>query len=355
MHATVSDAIKIFVPTIVSFFVGLAITPIVAHYLYSLKLWKKTSVVKTIDGKEATLSNKIHGDEVRKTPRMGGIIVWMSVLITTILMSLIAAFLPSGATMKLSFLSRNQTWLPLFTLIVASITGLIDDILTVGGMGTYIGGGLSLKKRLFVVTLLATLGAWWFYAKLGVSGIHIPFDGMLSLGWLFIPFFVAVMLAVYSGGIIDGVDGLAGGVFSIMFLAYSVIAYSHNQIDLAAFSMVVAGGILVFLWFNVPPARFFLSETGSMGLTTTLTVIAFLTGEVLVLPIIAFPLVLTTGSVIIQLLSKKFRNGKKVFLIAPLHNHYIAKGWSRERVTMRYWILSAICAILGIIISLIGS
>lgn len=355
MHATVSDAIKIFIPTIVSFFVGLAITPIVAHYLYSLKLWKKSSVVKTIDGKDATLSNKIHGDEVRKTPRMGGIIVWGSVLLTTILMALAAALLPSSTTIKLSFLSRNQTWLPLFTLIVASITGLIDDMLTVGGMGTYVGGGLSLKKRLIVVTLLAAVGAWWFYAKLGVSGMHIPFDGTLALGWLFIPFFIIVMLAVYSGGIIDGVDGLAGGVFAIMFLAYSVIAYSHNQIDLAAFSMVVAGGILVFLWFNVPPARFFLSETGSMGLTTTLTVIAFLTGEVVVLPIIALPLVLTTGSVIIQLVSKKFRNGKKVFLIAPLHNHFIAKGWSRERVTMRYWILTAICALLGIIISLIGS
>ena len=162
------------------------------------------------------------------------------------------------------------------------------------------------------------------------------------------------MLAVYSGGIIDGVDGLAGGVFIIMYSAYAVIAYSQNQIDLAAFLMVVAGSLLVFLWFNIPPARFFLSETGTMGLTTTLTVVAFLTGQPLLLLIIAFPLVVTTASVIIQLISKKLRNGKKVFLVAPLHNHFIAKGWSKPKVTMRYWIFASLCAVLGIVIGLIS-
>jgi phospho-N-acetylmuramoyl-pentapeptide-transferase len=198
------------------------------------------------------------------------------------------------------------------------------------------------------------VGGLWFYFKLGTSGIHIPFDGTLTLGYAFIPFFVLVMLAVYSGGIIDGVDGLAGGVFVVMFTAYAVIAYGQNQIDLAAFSMVIVGSLLVFLWFNIPPARFFLSETGTMGLTTTLTVIAFLTGQVVLLPIIAFPLVLTTASVIIQLVSKKLRNGKKVFLVAPIHNHFIAKGWPAYKVTMRYWIFSSMCAVLGIVLALIS-
>ena len=113
------------------------------------------------------------------------------------------------------------------------------------------------------------------------------------------------------------------------------------------------GALLVFLWFNIPPARFFLSETGTMGLTTTLTVIAFLTGHALLLPIIAFPLVLTTLSVIIQLISKKFRNGKKVFLVAPLHNHFIAKGWPPHKVTMRYWTFSVICAVVGIVLAIV--
>jgi phospho-N-acetylmuramoyl-pentapeptide-transferase len=354
LHAQISQTVKIFIPTIVAFIVGMSITPIVSHYLYKWQLWKKMSVAFTLDGREATISSKLHNDESKKTPRMGGIIVWGSVLITTLLMALAAYLLPVNAIIQLSFLSRNQTWLPLFTLIAASLVGLVDDALVVAGKGTFIGGGLSLKKRLLVVFLIGVIGALWFYFKLGISTIHIPFDGMLTLGFLFIPFFILTMLAVYSGGIIDGVDGLAGGVFIVMFSAYAVIAYSQNQIDLAAFLMVITGSLLVFLWFNIPPARFFLSETGTMGLTTTLTVVAFLTHQVLILPIIALPLVLTTGSVIIQLVSKKFRDGKKVFLVAPLHNHFLAKGWPASKVTMRYWIFSTICAVVGIILALVS-
>ncbi len=354
LHATINDAVKIFLPAIAAFIVGMGITPVITHYLYKWELWKKTSVEKTIDGREATISNKLHNDEVRKTPRMGGVIVWGSVVITTILIAAVALLVPSHASIKLSYLSRNQTWLPLFTLIIASLVGLIDDALVVAGKGTFVGGGLSIRKRLLVVLGLALVGGLWFYTKLGITGIHIPFGGTLVLGALFIPFFIIVMLAVYSGGIIDGVDGLAGGVFIVMFSAYAVIAYSQNQIDLTAFSMVIVGSLLVFLWFNIPPARFFLSETGTMGLTTTLTVIAFLTGQVFILPIIALPLVITTASVIIQLLSKKFRNGKKVFLVAPLHNHFIAKGWPTYKVTMRYWVFSVLCAVVGIVIALIS-
>ena len=118
-----------------------------------------------------------------------------------------------------------------------------------------------------------------------------------------------VMLALFSSGVIDGIDGLSGGVMAPIFAAYAGIAFFNNQIDLAAFSATLVGGILAFLWFNVPPARFYMSETGMLGLTTTLAVIAFLTGEVLLLPLIAFPLVATTLSVIIQVASKKMRDG----------------------------------------------
>lgn len=350
----ISDAVKIFAPAVVAFVVGMSITPLITYYLYKWELWKKNSVPKTIDGQPAPISQKIHGDEERKVPRMGGVIVWLSVLLTIGLAVLAHLLVGTPATEKMMFLSRNQTWLPAFTLLIGAIMGLIDDWSVVRNSGTAQGGGLSLRKRLLGVALLALIGALWFYFKLDVSGIHIPFDGEINLGVLFIPFFILVMLAMYSGGIIDGVDGLAGGVFAIMFSAYSVIAYSQQQIDLATFCMVITGGLLVFLWFNIPPARFYLSETGTVALTTTLTVIAFLTQEVLILLIIALPLVLTTLSVVIQLLSKKFRGGKKVFLVAPLHNHFIAKGWPKHKVTMRYWVFSILCAVTGIVLALIS-
>ena len=138
--------------------------------------------------------------------------------------------------------------------------------------------------------LIGLIGGWWFYSKLGVSSIAMPFSGDLHLGLIFVPFFMLVMLALFSGGVIDGIDGLSGGIMAAAFAAYAGIAFFQNQIDLAAFCAVIVGGILAFLWFNIPPARFYMSETGILGLTTTLTVVAFLTKEVVVLPIIAMPL-----------------------------------------------------------------
>ncbi len=313
-------------------------------------MWKKSSVKRSLDGKDTPYSQKIHNDEERKTPRMGGIVVWGSVLVTTIGVATFSLFFPSELTEKISFLSRNQTLLPLAVLLFTSLIGLFDDYLVCNDRGTHIGGGLSLSKRLLVIGLVAIMCAWWFYIKLDMSAIIIPFFGTLPLGIFFIPIFVIFMVGMYSGGIIDGVDGLAGGIFTVMYSSYALIAFYNNQVDLAAFCMVIVGGLLAFLWFNIPPARFFLSETGTMGLTTTLVVVAFLTGQVGVLVIIALPLIVTSLSVVIQLLSKRWRNGKKVFLVSPLHNHFQAIGWPNYKVTMRYWIISVFCAVVGIIL-----
>lgn len=348
------DVVKIFLPTTAAFIIGIALAPLLTDFLYRHKMWKKTSVKKAIDGGEATISSKLHDDENRKTPRMGGVVIWGSVTITIALFFALSLLFPQSIFSKLSFLSQNQTWLPLFTLLLGGLFGLIDDYFVCRDTGSYAGGGLSLRARLLFVSFLGFAGAWWFYVKLEMDSINIPFVGDIHLGLLFIPLFIAVIIAIYSGGIIDGIDGLSGGVFASIFSAYAIIAFAQNQIDLAAFSAVVVGGILAFLWFNIPPARFFNSETGTMALTTSLTVIAFLTKAVFVLPIIAFMLIITSLSSIIQILSKKYRGGKKVFLVAPLHNHFQAKGWPAYKVTMRYWVLSVVFAIIGTIIALVG-
>jgi phospho-N-acetylmuramoyl-pentapeptide-transferase len=285
---------------------------------------------------------------------MGGVVIWISVLVTTLLFFLISKYLPVDGVEKINFLSRNQTWLTVFTLIGGALIGLADDwAVCQEKVGKYLGGGISLKLRIGLIALVGVIGGWWFYEKLGVSSIHIPFDGDISLGIWFIPFFVAVMLATYSGGVIDGIDGLSGGIFAAIFSGYSIIAFFQNQIDLAAFCAVIVGGTLAFLWFNIPPARFYNTETGIMALTTTLTVVAFLTKEVLVLPIIAFPLVAASASSQLQLLSKKFR-GKKLFLVAPIHHHFEAIGWPSYKVTMRFWVIAIVCTLFGTVIALIG-
>ena len=348
------NVFKVFAPMTAAFFVGILITPLITHYLYKHQLWKKKAGKVDPSGQVTPIFNQLHAHKEVGTPRMGGVVIWGSALITIVIIWLVSLYWPSSLTAKLNLLSRNQTWIPFATLLIGSLVGLLDDWLEVSGRGQYIAGGLSFKKRLLIVTSLSLLIAGWFFFKLGLESIFIPFLGPVVIGVWFIPLFLAVSLLMFSSGGIDGLDWLAGGILAIIFASYAGVAFFQNQIDLAAFCAVVAGSILAFLWFNIPPARFYMSETGSLGLTLTLAVVAFLTDSVVVLPIIALPLVVTSCSVIIQLASKKFRHGKKVFLVAPLHHHFEALGWPAYKVVMRYWVISVITALVGMILIVIS-
>jgi phospho-N-acetylmuramoyl-pentapeptide-transferase len=344
MDGITADVTKMFTLGALSFVLAVFLTPALTHFLYKYKLWRKEVRTKSIDGKELVYFKKFHSEKEVNVPRFGGLLIWVSVTILAVIMAFFG---------KLSFLSRSQTWLPLFALISASIVGLSDDILQVFGKGKYIAGGLRLKWRLILVALIGLIGAWWFYYKLGYSTIHIPVDGDFFIGAWYIPFFILVMLAVYSGGVVDGLDGLGGGVFGVMFSAFAGIALFNGQVDLATFCLAITGAILAFLWFNIPPARFYMGETGTLGLCCALTVVAFLTDSVLVLPIIGFILVLESGSVILQLVWKKIFK-KKLFLAAPLHHHFEALGWPHYKITMRFWVVSVVAALIGLAVRLLG-
>ncbi len=346
------DVIKIFVLGTMSFVLAFWLAPILTHYLYKYKLWKKEIRTKSIDDQELVYFKKFHSEKETHVPRFGGLLIWINVLFLAIIFFLLAK---TGIPWlkKLNFLSRSQTWLPLFALVSASLVGLLDDVLQIFGKGKYVGGGLKVGSRIFLVILIGLAGGWWFYAKLGYSTIHIPGNGDISFGIWYVPIFVLVMLATYSGGVIDGLDGLAGGAFGTMFAAFGIISIFQGQIDLAAFCFAIVGAILAFLWFNIPPARFYMGETGVLGLCCALTVVAFLTKSVLVLPIIGFLLVIEAGSVILQLLYKKFL-GKKLFLAAPIHHHFEAKGWPSYKITMRFWVIGIVMAIIGVAIRLLG-
>lgn len=349
------DVIKIFIPATASFVVGIALAPLLTHYLYKYKVWKKTVGKTAFDGTPTVEFDKLRGETETKTPRMGGILIWTSAAIVTVGMWAIAHISPTPLFEKLDFLSRNQTWIPLFTLLAGAAMGFVNDLLDIRPTGER---GIRLRTRLVFVAIVSLFIGWWFYDKLDIISIGIPGDGQLVIGALIIPLFVLVTLGLYAGGVIDGIDGLAGGIFGTAFMAYAGIAYFQDQINLAAFCATLAGAILAFLWFNIPPARFWMTETGTMGLTMTLAVVAFMTDAtaggygIAALPIIALPLVATVASNVIQVASKKFR-GKKVFRIAPLHHHFEAIGWPSYKVTMRYWVISIVCAIVGMMIALL--
>lgn len=348
-----TDVIKVFILGTLSFLFAFWFTPFLLKILYKYKLWRKEVRDKAVDGGDLPYFKKFHSKGEVNIPRCGGILIWLSVLVLILVFYFLSRVTDIWWLDKLNFLSRGQTWLLLFTLISASLLGLADDLLQVFGKGKYIGGGITLKKRLFMVMIIGLIGALWFYFRLDWHSIHVPGIGDFGINGWYIPLFIIVMLAVYSGGVIDGIDGLAGGAFVWIFGAFAGISLFLGQIDIAAFCAVILGAILAFLWHNIPPAKFYMGETGVMGLGATLTVVAFLTDSILVLPIIAILLVAESGSVILQLLSKRFR-GKKIFLASPLHLHFEAKGWPHYQVTMRFWIIGIIAAIIGLTIRLFG-
>lgn len=351
--------IKVFAPMALAFVIGILITPFVTHILYSNKMWKKKAGKGQGYGGGATpLFDLLHKEKDTNTPRMGGVVIWISVLFTILILWIFQyVFVGHIILGALNFLSRSETWLPLTALIIGAMVGLVDDFLVVSGKGKHFAGGLPLSQRLIVVGATSLFSAWWFYQKLGIHEVSFIGRPPIELGVLFIPFFIIVALGIYASSVIDGIDGLSGGTFMFIFTAYAGIALFEQQVDLAAFCATIVGGILAFLWFNVPPARFYMTETGIMALTMALTIVAFMTDVlgggkgISVLPIIGILLVITVLSDIIQVMAKRFFK-RKVFLIAPIHHHFEALGWPSQKVTMRYWILGFVFAVIGMLLAI---
>ncbi len=283
---------------------------------------------------------------------MGGILVWGTTLILALGFWFLSLFF-DGIFKNFNFLSRSQTFLPLGALVFSAILGFADDLLGIFKIGPN-GGGLSMKRKIFLYTAVAAVSAYWFYFKLGRDIFYVPFLGNFNVGFWYLPIFIFIIVATaFSTNETDGLDGLAGGVLLFAFAALGALAFAQGHYDLAAFAGVIIGALLAFLWFNIYPARFFMGDTGAMSLGVTLGIMAMLTNAAMLLPLIAFILVLESGSVIVQVLSKKFR-GKKIFLSTPIHHHFEALGWPESKVTMRFWIISAVAATIGLIIGLLG-
>ncbi len=336
----------IFGSAVISFGIAMLLTPLVSKLLQKFRLYK---VIRenSIDGKAAEIFRALHLKK-EGTPTMGGMLIWGVTFLVVFISPLFQAL---GLT-RFSLLERKETYLPLFTLGLTAALGAIDDFLNVRGIGS--GKGIAAKWKTAWLILFSLLGGLWFHFKLGYDLIHIPgFKDVPIGGWYVALFMFIIIASANAVNITDGLDGLAGGLLVIAFAAFAVIAYLQGLLILAAFCAIIVGASLAFLWFNIPPALFFMGDTGALALGATLGVIAMLTNSVLILPFIAFVFVIETLSVIIQLVSKKFR-GKKVFLVAPLHHHYEAKGWPEGKVVMRFWILGGFMATLGVILEFLS-
>lgn len=358
MTIEIYNAIRLLGLTAIGSILSFIFARFLIPFLYKKQFWKKKVRELTIDGKEAEVFAKLHKEKETHTPRAGGIIVWATLSLMALFFAILPYFTDIWWLKDLNFISRPETWLPLFTIITASIIGLADDMSVVWGKGKYIGGGLKFSLRMTLISAIGLIGGLWFYFKLGWTTVHLPLlfnfpEGIdLNFGIFFILLFIFVCLASWAGGVVDGIDGLAGGVFASIFAAFAIIAFSQGSFNLAIFCSIITGTLFSFLWFNIPPAKFYMGETGVMGLTMTMAVVAFLTDSIVVLPIIAGILVIEAGSVILQLLSKKFR-GKKIWQSTPIHHHLESIGWTQPQISMRFWLLGVVFAIIGVTIKLL--
>ena len=345
---TVLNVIRIFAVATTAFFVALIFTPFWTKFLHRYRLGKQI-----VRSDTAPIFSEMHKKKVG-TPTMGGVIVWFTVLVLVLGFFWASRVWPDSLVANLNFLSRGQTWVPLAAMMVAAIFGFIDDLFGIMRIGPG-GGGLRMRDRLIMYALVGACGAWWFYYKLGFDFINIPFLGDWVIGWWYIIFFVFIIVAsAFSANETDGLDGLVAGIFLTMFGAYAAIAFDQGKIDLAILLSATMGALVAFLWFNIYPAKFFMGDTGSMALGTMLGVVAMLTNTPLLLIPIAIVFIMESGSVIIQMTSKKLR-GKKIFLSTPIHHHFEALGWPEMQVTMRFWVINAVGAIIGLIIFLVDS
>ncbi len=248
---------------------------------------------------------------------------------------------------------------PIGSVIISGLAVLIIAFLALGGslLRGMVGNqkkqkGLGFRQKIFTLLLLSLVAGVWFYFKLGYETIHVPTVGDVYVGWWYVPIFMFIFIGTVNAvNFTDGLDGLAGGLLAIAFGSFGIIAYVAELYVLAGFCAVCVGAIAGFLWNNVPPAMFFMGDTGALALGGVLAIIAMMIGHPLILPLVGFIFVVEMLSVIIQLTSKKLRGGKKVFLSAPIHHHFEALGWGESKVTMRMWIVGGIMALLGVIVS----
>lgn len=329
---------QIFMFGLLSFLISMVLTPFYTTAAFSGKWWKKPRAI-AVTGEKATVYQKLHvAKHTRNIPTMAGMVFVLSTILVTFTGNL----------------SRSETWLPLAAMVGAGAIGLFDDIINIHSTGGGIAG-MRAKVKALLLLGVSFVGGWWFFAKLGVIAVHIPFVGTWHLGWLIVPLFILVIFSTANAvNITDGLDGLAGGLAVFAFSAYALIALAEKKYGLSGFCLTIVGALLSYTWFNIYPARFFMGDVGSFALGTALGVVAMLTDTIFLLPVIGIVFVIETGSVVLQIASKKLRHGKKIFLSSPIHHHLEAIGWPETKITMRFWVIGQVAGILGVIMFVLG-
>jgi len=331
-----NEMTSVFILSVAAFVLAMMLTPIYTYLAYRYKFWKKQRQTSTT-GEKLLVFAKLHKEKFKRNiPTMAGAIGVIAI-----------------ATVTLFNLDRGETWLPLAGLIGGALVGLFDDIINLKGDGSGVAG-LRTEVKFMMITALGIALGWYFFAKLGYTSVHIPFAGPIDIGWMMVALFAFAVVATGNAvNISDGLDGLAGGLLAISFTAFGVIALLQGQFYLAGFCFTVVGALLSYLWFNIYPARFFMGDVGSFAFGVALGVVAMFTNTLFLLPIIGIIFVIEAGSSLLQITSKRLFH-RKIFTSAPIHHHLEAAGWPETKVTMRFWVIGAVAALIGVYLAIAG-
>jgi phospho-N-acetylmuramoyl-pentapeptide-transferase len=309
------------------------------------------------------------------TPVMGGLLVIFVVALVTYLLDW----------------SRSFTWVPIGVMLIAAALGAIDDIMNVYGqerrsrkighvlklisvhqdwrmrlwytvtlpwtafkrMSVWFGSrtsrGIFVHEKLILQFIAGAITAYWIYYKLGPAWhfIYLPFGAAINVGWFIIPIIIfAVMFTANAVNIADGMDGLAGGMLTMTFMALTVLSWINGFGEVAIIDATATGALIAYTYFNIKPARFMMGDVGSLGLGALLAVNAMAIGEISSLFFLGFMFYIEAFTVVIQVISRYFF-GRKVFKMAPLHHHFELAGWSEEKTVMRFWIVHFMFVVVG--------
>lgn len=269
-------------------------------------------------------------------PTFGGFIIWVPTFIVT--------------AVAVNWWDHQSILLPLGMIGITGAAGFVDDL---GSLQHRRQGGLSWRFKIAFLTLLATAAAIVLYSHIDVQSINVPYVGSRELGLFYIPVAVAAIVATTSAvAVTDGLDGLAGGTTLIAFIAYGIIAFIQGQDYVATFAFIIAGANLGFLWYNAHPAMVIMGDTGALALGSSLAIVALMTGQWLLLPVIGIVFVLEAASNVIQIGYFKLSGGKRIFRRAPLHHHFEEIGWAETQVVTRAWLISIVAALVGVALAL---
>ena len=279
------------------------------------------------------------------TPTMGGVLILATVLAVTMVAHVVLILKQQEIA--------EAIVIPLVIMVAFGVLGAVDD--WAGIRGRRSGEGLFARTKFLWQVIIATGAAALLHWRLGLRGVAVPTVMLqLNIGILYLPAAVFIIVGASNAvNIIDGLDSLAGLLSATAFVAYGVIAALQNQEYLARFCFIMVGACVAFLWYNAHPAQVFMGDTGSLALGATLGVVALLSGQWLLLPLIAIVPVAGVLSVILQVSYFKLTGGKRIFKMAPIQHHFELLGWSETQVVQRFWIMGLLAAMTGVALAMV--